>query len=447
MNNPLKVGFISLGCPKNQVDSEVMMGLVAARGHRITADPSRADAIVVNTCAFIEPAQQESVGAILEMAQCKRTGRARRLIVAGCLVERFGGEIQKNIPEVDALLATNDIEDVVAACEGCKPSPRTRRPYLYDENTPRALANPPHYAYIKIAEGCDHLCSFCIIPRFRGAFRSRRPDSVAAEAASLLAGGVREINLVGQDTTSYGQDLGLKDGLASLLERLASIETPHKKWIRFLYAYPNRISGRLLDTLAAHECLVKYIDMPLQHASAPVLRRMRRGGSAEAFLKLVERIRRRVPGVALRTTMITGFPGETEEDFRRLCEFVAEARFDHLGAFAYSDEETSRSFRLDGKVDRRTSCNRRRRLMAIQRRISRDALRRKTGSEAQVLVEGPSRETALLWEGRLAWQAPEIDGVCLINDCQGRPPHAGQFRRVRITEAHDYDVVGTLLEE
>jgi ribosomal protein S12 methylthiotransferase len=442
----LKVGFVSLGCPKNLVDTEVMMGLLAARGHELTPRPEEADIIVVNTCSFIGPAKQESVDAILEMAEFKRTGRARRLIVAGCLVERFGREIREQAPEVDAVVGTNDVEEIVAACEGRLVASHASRPYLYDDRTPRLLATPRHYAYIKIAEGCDHPCTFCVIPQFRGKFRSRGLESVVAEAAALFARGVREINLVGQDTTSYGEDLGMKNGLARLLARLASIETPGEKWIRFLYAYPNRITGRLLDTLAEHPSLVKYIDMPLQHASASVLRRMKRGSSGEIFLKLIARIRRTVPGVALRTSMMVGFPGESDADFDELCRFVEAARFDHLGVFSYSDEETSSSYRLDGKAGRRTIYNRRRRLMAIQRKISRAGNRRWIGQEADVLVEGPSQETDLLWEARMARQAPDIDGVCYINDFAGGPPEAGQIRPYRVTEAHDYDLVGTLLK-
>jgi ribosomal protein S12 methylthiotransferase len=423
-----------------------MMGLLAARGHQLTADPGDADAIVVNTCSFIGPAQQESVDAILEMARFKRDGQARRLIVAGCLVERFRDDIRAQVPEVDAVLGTDDVEGIVAACEGEALPPRPLRPYLYHDLTPRVLASPRHYAYVKIAEGCDHPCTFCVIPQFRGPFRSRRPESVAAEAAGLFSQGVREINLIGQDTTSYGEDLGMQDGLAHLLERLARIETPVPKWIRFLYAYPNRITPRLLDTLAAHDALVKYIDMPLQHSSPGVLKSMKRGASGDIFLKLLGRIRRSIPGVAIRTSMIVGFPGETDGDFDHLCQFVEAARFDHLGVFAYSDEETSRSYKLDGKVSGRDIYNRRRRLMAIQRRISRANNRRRPGQQAEVLVEGPSPETPLLWQARLSTQAPEIDGVCLINDFEGEPPAAGQIRRMRITEAHDYDLVGTLLE-
>ena len=442
----LKIGFVSLGCPKNLVDTEVMMGHLAARGHDLTAKPDEAEVIVVNTCSFIDPAKQESVDTILEMAEYKKTGRAKRLVVAGCLVERYRDEIRQALPQVDAVIGTNEVAGIAAACEGAARDPGSPPPFLYHEATPRVLATPPHYAYIKIAEGCDHPCSFCVIPQFRGRFRSRRFESVVVEAARLLANGVREINLIGQDTTSYGEDLGVKEGLAHLLARLAQIEAPQEKWIRFLYAYPNRITRRLLETLAVHDSLVKYIDMPLQHASAPVLRRMKRGGSAEIFLSLLERIRKTVPGVAIRTSMIVGFPGETESDFEGLCQFVQAARFDHLGVFSYSDEETSQSYHLDGKVDRRTIYNRKRRLMALQRKISRERNRAFVGREVPVLIEGRCRETDLLWEGRLPGQAPEIDGVCYINDDGGHAPQPGQMRRLRITQTHDYDFVGGLTD-
>jgi ribosomal protein S12 methylthiotransferase len=441
----LKVGFVSLGCPKNLVDSEVMMGQLAAHGHELTPHPDQADILVVNTCSFIDPAKKESVDTILEMAEYKKIGRAKKLIVAGCLVERYRDQIQKEMPEVDAVIGTNEIEQIVPLCEGVEVAANPFEPYLYHDLTPRVLATPKHYAYMKIAEGCDHPCTFCVIPQYRGKFRSRRFESVIAEATRLFQQGVREINLIGQDTTCYGEDYGLKDGLAELLGRLAQIETPAEKWIRFLYAYPNKVTQKLLDTIAQHQALVKYIDMPLQHSSARVLKRMKRGASGDIFLKLIERIRRTIPGVAIRTSMIVGFPGETTEDFEELCQFIEAARFDRLGVFSYSDEDTSASYHLDGKVDGRTIHNRKRRLMALQRKIARARNRRLVGSEVTVLVEGISKETDLLWEARMPTQAPEIDGVTLINDVEGAEPKPGQFRTLRITEGHDYDVVGTLL--
>ena len=422
-----------------------MMGQLVARGHELTPHPDEADILVVNTCSFIDPAKKESVDTILEMAEYKKVGRARKLIVAGCLVERYRGDIRKELPEVDALVGTNELEAIVALCEGEEPAPGSPGLYLYHDLTPRVLSTPRHYAYIKIAEGCDHPCTFCVIPQYRGRFRSRRFESVVSEVTRLFRQGVREINLIGQDTTCYGEDLGLKDGLALLLERLAAIEMPGARWIRFLYAYPNKITQKLLDTMAAHEPLVKYIDMPLQHASGRVLKRMKRGGSGEIFLKLLERIRRTVPGVAIRTSFITGFPGETAADFEELCHFVEAAQFDNLGVFAYSDEDTSASYGLDGKVDGRTIQNRKRRLMAIQRKVARARHRRMVGCEFPVLVEGRSEETDLLWQARNPGQAPEIDGVTLINDFEGAEPRAGEIRRARISESHDYDLVATLL--
>jgi ribosomal protein S12 methylthiotransferase len=444
----LKIGFVSLGCPKNLVDSEVMMGDIVSHGHELTAEPSEADVIVVNTCSFIDPAKQESVDTILEMAEYKTTGKAQRLIVAGCLVERYRDDIRKNIPEVDAVLGTNELSHITALCEGLEPKSESPAPYLYHDLSARVFTTPRHSAYIKIAEGCDHPCSFCIIPQFRGNFRSRRPESVVNEARRMFATGVREINLIGQDTTCYGEDLGLKDGLADLLARLAQlpVEAPH--WIRFLYAYPNRVTQRLLDTLAQYPSLVKYIDIPLQHASAPVLKRMKRGGTADIFLKLLERIRATIPGVTIRTSMIVGFPGETDAAFDELCSFVKAAQFDRLGVFSYSDEETSASFHLDAKVDKRTIYNRKRALMSLQRRISLARNRRLVGQEIPVLIEGPSRETELLWEGRIASQAPEIDGVCYINEFgpDENAPRPGEIRTLRVVEAHDYDLVGGLVD-
>ena len=422
-----------------------MMGELVARGHELTPHPDQADAIVVNTCSFIDPAKKESVETILEMAEYKRIGRAQRLIVAGCLVERYRDDIQKQMPEVDAVIGTDELDRIVSICEGIAEPANALEPYLYHDLTPRVLATPKHFAYIKIAEGCDHPCTFCVIPKYRGAFRSRRFESVISEATRLFSQGVREINLIGQDTTCFGEDLGLADGLASLLARLAQIETPQEKWIRFLYAYPNKVTQKLLDTIAEYPALVKYIDMPLQHASAPVLKRMKRGASGDIFLKLIERIRRTIPGVAIRTSMIVGFPGETAADFETLQQFVEAARFDRLGVFAYSDEDISGSFQLDGKCDGRVIYNRKRALLAAQRKISKNRNKSLIGQEVSILVEGRSPETDLLWQGRMPTQAPEIDGVTLINDYEGAEPRPGQIRRLRITEAHDYDVVGTLL--
>jgi ribosomal protein S12 methylthiotransferase len=477
---PPKVGFISLGCPKNLVDSEVMMGMLAQAGAQLIARAEDADVIVVNTCSFIESAQQESVNAILEMARHKNDGRARKLIVAGCLVERFRGDIQKNIPEVDAVVGTGELENILAAA-GIAPrstsqidsnSPfkiLTSRPegdaresqgrfsretwdgaiadlpnYLYDEATPRVLATPKYTAYVKIAEGCDHPCSFCIIPQLRGKFRSRRFESVVAEVERLARGGVREVTLIGQDTTCYGEDFGLKDGLALLLEKLAGIE--ELRWVRFLYAYPNKITGRLLETIAGHDKICSYMDVPLQHASATVLKRMKRGGGADVFLRSIEKMRRTIPDVTLRTSFIVGFPGETEKEFEELCEFVREAKFDWMGAFGYSDQEGAGAYRIDGKLPGREIEQRRKHLMQIQKRISKKNKKALVGKEFDLLLGGMSEESDLLLEGRTAMHAPEIDGKVFVNDVRdGLEPTEGEFYRCQITEAHDYDLVAKIL--
>jgi ribosomal protein S12 methylthiotransferase len=484
-----RIGFVSLGCPKNLVDSEVMMGLLDQAGAEITNRPETADILVVNTCSFIDKAKQESIDTILQMAEHKVSGKARKLIVAGCLVERYRDEIRKNMPEVDAVVGTGELEAILAAAGLETPAPPPDQPqlfsilpsgnghnvpsraegdlresqgrfaretwegaqaklpqYLYDHTTPRLLATRKSSAYIKIAEGCDHPCSFCVIPNLRGKFRSRRFASVVAEAEQLVAQGVRELTLIGQDTTCYGEDLGMKDGLAQLLDSLARI--PNLKWLRFLYAYPNKVTGRLLDTIAQHDVICKYLDMPLQHASGSVLKSMRRGGNADIFLKTIERVRAAVPGVAIRSTFITGFPGETEADFAVLSDFVRSAKLDWLGVFSYSDEEGSGAFHLGDKVPVRTIEARRRSLMRQQQSISRKSRASLVGRTFELLVEGASEETSLLWEGRTEHQAPEIDGKVFINDFgpfdQLNPGH---FYRCEITESQDYDLVGRIVAE
>ncbi len=444
-----KVGFVSLGCPKNLVDSEVMMGILARSGYEITPRAGDADVLVVNTCSFIAPAQQESVQSILEMAEYKKFGRAQKLIVAGCMVERYRDEIREQIPEVDAVIGTGEIEKILEACEGSlrnDDAESAQLPtYLYHDLTPRILATPRHTAYIKINEGCDHPCTFCVIPQLRGKFRSRRFESVVREAENLAAAGVREISLIGQDTTFYGEDLGLRDGLAVLLERLAQVEDLH--WIRFLYCYPNRITPRLLDTIAAHPRLAKYLDVPLQHASRNVLARMKRGSNGDAFLKMLEKARKAIPGVSIRTSFIVGFPGETENDFRELCDFVRDAEFDWMGVFAYSDEDKSQSFALDHKVDEKTIARRRDTLMSIQKKISARKLKRQVGQNLQVMLEGPSKDTDLVWEARLQGMAPDIDGKVYVTEFEGVNdaadlPAPGTLATIEITEAKDYDLIG-----
>jgi ribosomal protein S12 methylthiotransferase len=474
--SPPKVGFVSLGCPKNLVDSEVMMGMLAQAGAELIPRAEDADVIVVNTCSFIESAQQESVNTILEMARHKTAGRARKLVVAGCLVERFRDEIRKNIPEVDAVVGTGELENILSAAGVASP-PATNSPftilrsrpegdaraaqgrfsrenwdgaiadlpnYLYDDATPRLLATPRSTAYIKIAEGCDHPCSFCIIPQLRGKFRSRRFESVVAEAERLARSGVREITLIGQDTTCYGEDFGLNDGLPLLLEKLANIQD--LRWIRFLYAYPNKITGRLLETIATHDKICSYIDVPLQHASPTVLKRMKRGGGGEIFLRSIETMRRTIPGVTLRTSFIVGFPGETESEFEELCAFVRHAEFDWMGSFGYSDQQGAGAFSLEDKLPAREIERRRKRLMQIQRSISKKKKKALVGKEFDLLLEGTSEETELLLEGRTTMHAPEIDGKVFVNDVpEGLDPQPGEFYRCQITEAHDYDLIAKIL--
>ncbi len=636
-----KVGFVSLGCPKNLVDSEVMMGLLHHNGATLTPDAEDADIIVVNTCSFIDTAKQESVNTILEMAKHKLAagGRARKLIVAGCLVERYRDDIMASIPEVDAVVGTGELEQILAAAglsptghafgdgnpfnilpqttatlgapssptapspirmglgaadpstglqlpdnltpadlgqpsidshiqhdlavlpsgssvalgdtlvaraassvsqhsrplsdatvapqlqivqslaetgtthgsdalthrgnhvahvsnpdkpagntgpaasyraaepitplgyaaEGSRPEGDLRErqgrfsreawmidgsgakaalpDYLYSDATPRILATPRASAYIKIAEGCDHPCTFCIIPQLRGKFRSRRIGSILAEAQNLIAQGVREITLIGQDTTCYGEDLGLSEGLAQLLDALAPL--PGLRWLRFLYTYPNKVTTRLLETIARHANVAKYLDVPLQHASPSVLKAMKRGGSGDIFLKLIEKARALVPGIVIRTSFIVGFPGETEADFQQLLDFVAAAKIDWLGVFSYSDEEGAKAFEFadSTKVPKRTIEARRRKLMKLQQKISARAKAQWVGRTLDLLVEGESEETDLLWEGRTLFHAPEIDGKVFINDFG---PHdalvPGTFYRAEITESHDYDLVATILE-
>jgi ribosomal protein S12 methylthiotransferase len=550
------VGFVSLGCPKNLVDSEVMMGLLHRGGAQLTPRAEDADILVVNTCSFIDSAKQESVDTILEMVQHKiaNGGRAQRLIVAGCLVERYRDEIISNIPEVDAVVGTGELEAILEAAGLNRPAQTaansafpilttaqierhassvnqhsrpeggvqtqhelgapfiaeshpamsgvgtTSRPegdlreqqgrfsreawdgatatlptYLYSDDTPRILTTPRASAYIKIAEGCDHPCSFCIIPQLRGKFRSRPIASIVAEAKSLIAQGVREITLIGQDTTCYGEDLPAqlfpatnsgaphlasemwasteaegklrKPELADLLDALAPL--PGLRWLRFLYAYPNKITTRLLETIARHDTIAKYLDVPLQHASTNVLKRMRRGGTSARFLQIIEKARKTIPGLVLRTSFIVGFPGETDADFAELCAFIEAARIDWLGVFSYSDEEGAQAF-LEApelKVPKRTIESRRRKLMRLQQKISRSARSQWIGREIDVLVEGEYEETELLWQGRSLEMAPEIDGKVLINDFG---PHEtlvpGTFYRAEITESHDYDVVARIIE-
>lgn len=422
------------------------MGILARDGYELTPHAEEAEVLVVNTCSFIEPAQKESIETILEMAEHKKFGAAKKLIVAGCLVERYREQILEQVPEVDAVVGTGEVERILEAVQGdLRVLPARPPAFLYHELTPRIVTTPRHAAYIKIAEGCDHPCTFCIIPQLRGKFRSRRFESVVREAENLAASGVREVTLIGQDTTSYGEDLGLRDGLAQLLANLAEIEL---LWVRFLYAYPNRVTQKLLDTIAAHPRLAKYMDMPLQHGSRNVLARMKRGSHREAFLKLLERIRATIPGVSLRSSFIVGFPGETEADFAELCDFVRAARLDWMGVFEYSDVDNAGSHALNEKVSAETTAERRNHLMGIQKRISREKLRAFKGSVATALVEGPSRENPLVWEARLEGMAPEIDGKLYLTDIEagGEAAMSGDAVRVEILKSDTYDLIARVAE-
>src|SRR2546425_782096 len=444
-----KVGFISLGCPKNLVDSEVMMGQLQQGGYQITANADEADTVVVNTCGFIDSAKKESIEAILEAVRLKTDGTAKRLVVAGCLVERYRDELKAELPEVDAFIGTSQINDILTVCD---PRTNTRAlpliplgnqsaTYLYDESTPRVLATPSHYAYIKIAEGCDRPCAFCFIPQMRGHFRSRRFGSIVAEAHQLAEEGVKELILVAQDSSRYGEDLGKQDALAHLLRELS--HTDGIEWVRVMYTYPTHISDGFLDVLAEEPKAVKYLDMPLQHASQNVLKLMKRGGNRTSLERLIERVRERVPGIAVRTTFITGFPGETEEDFQELLAFIKNVEFDRVGVFTYSDEEGTPAFDLPDKVDPKIAKRQRDQLMREQSKISRRKNKARIGETVRVLFEGESNESELLWQGRMETQAPDIDGCVLINDApEGFMPKAGDLLDVLITEAQQYDLVG-----
>ena len=447
-----KVGFISLGCPKNLVDSEVMMGHLKLSGYEITANAEEAETVVVNTCGFIDSAKKESIEAILEAARLKTTGKAKRLVVAGCLVERYRDELKAELPEVDAFIGTSQIDDILSVCDPktnlralpVVPLGNQSATYLYDESTPRVLATPSHYAFIKIAEGCDRPCAFCFIPQMRGHFRSRRFGSIIAEAQQLAEEGVKELILVAQDSSRYGEDLGKQDALARLLCELAQTGGIH--WVRVMYTYPTHISDGFLDVLAEEPKAVRYLDMPLQHCSQRVLRLMKRGGNRQSLERLIERVRSRVPGIGVRTTFITGFPGETEEDFEELMSFVRTVEFDRVGVFTYSDEEGTPAFELPDKIDPKIAKQRQRRLMKEQAGISRRKNRSRIGETVTVLFEGEAKESELLWQGRMETQAPDIDGCVLINDVpEGVLPRAGDIVNVEITEAHEYDLVGRIV--
>jgi ribosomal protein S12 methylthiotransferase len=441
-----KVGFVSLGCAKNLLDTEIMLGHLGGAGYELTDRPEEAEVLVVNTCGFIDKAKQESIDTILEMAKQKETGNCRRLVVSGCLAQRYAQEIGKEIPEVDVVMGLDQLQTVVDACEQHDRRVEELKAdgsaaYLYDHLAPRVVTTPSHYAYIKISEGCDYPCTFCIIPKIRGAYRSRTPDSVLAEAESLAKRGVKELVLIAQDTTRYGDELGMKRGLAELLRQLARVEGI--EWVRFLYAYPTTIDDAVLEAMAEEPALCRYVDMPLQHASDRILKAMKRPGTGASNRALIQRIREAVPEVAVRSSFIVGFPGEAEADFQALQEFVEEVALDHLGVFTYSNEEETAAFAPEEAISREEKEARRDRLMERQAAISLANNRRKVGEILNVLVEGLSEETDLLLQGRSEHQAPGIDGVVLINEGEASP---GSFVRVEVTEAHPYDLVGRVVD-
>ena len=477
----MKIGMVSLGCPKNLVDSEVMLGLAQKDGHRLTRDAADADVLVVNTCAFIDKAKQESIDTILEMAEHKKTGACRRLIVTGCMAERYRDELKAQIPEIDAILGTGEVPAIVNAISGGSKeqdpphtvrqdppyavplfrsngepvnfgrSERTgptedRRPktadlpdYLYDSNTPRLLATPRHYAYIKIAEGCDYKCAFCIIPTLRGKYRSRSIESVVQEAERLAASGVKELLLISQDTSFYGVDKGERGSLARLLRALNRVEG--LEWIRMLYLYPTTIGDDVLEAMAESEKVCRYVDLPLQHASDRVLKRMKRPGTRASYEQLLGRIRTRVPGVTLRTTFIVGFPGETAEDYAELESFVKAIEFDHVGVFTYSHEEGTSAHALTDDVPAALKRKRQAGVMRLQKQVVRRAHRGRLGQQVTVLVDGPAAEHDLVLRGRLEGQAPEIDPLVYLTDCDPSALSPGQFVQAEIVASRGYDLV------
>ena len=462
----MKIGLISLGCPKNLVDSEVMLGLAQNAGHELTAEPADADVLVVNTCAFIDSAKQESIDAILEMAQHKASGSCKRLIVTGCLGERYRDELREEIPEIDAVLGTGDVPEIVNAIAGAHvplrfyrsstlqappstlqvpPSTLQNPPgnllptYIYDADTPRLLATPRHYAYVKIAEGCDYKCAFCIIPTLRGAYRSRPSDSIVREARALADRGVKELLLISQDTTFYGIDRQERGALARLLRELNAVDG--LEWIRLLYLYPTTIDDETLMAMADCEKVCKYIDLPLQHASDPVLKRMKRPGSRRHYDALLGRIRDRVPGVALRTTFIVGFPGEIGHDVDELLSFVEDHSFDHVGVFTYSHEEGTSAHALADDVPAREKQSRRSRVMGLQKRLVRRRQRSRVGETTRVMVDGPSGDHDLVLKARLMTQAPDIDAAVYLTECDPSRLRAGDFAEVEIVAARDYDLI------
>ena len=444
-----RIGFVSLGCPKNLVDSEVMLGTLAQHGYTITPDKQDADVLVVNTFGFIDTAKQESIDTILEMVEMKNSGNCKKLVVAGCLAERYRADIRKEIPEIDFVFGPDELGRILEAVkletDDAEPAISIDALYTSTEvpTIPRVLTTPGHMAYLKISEGCDHVCTFCAIPGFRGRFRSRSVKDLVAETNRLADQGVREVILVSQDTMAYGKDLGMADGVTTLLRQLARVEGV--KWVRFLYCYPNTVTENLVRLVSEEERLCKYFDIPYQHASKTVLDRMKRGGSRDVYERQIENIRKWNPDAGLRTSFITGFPGESEDDFKEILTFMRNAAFDNVGVFLYSDEEGTGAFDLDGKVQRRTAVRRRNQVMKTQAGISKNKLRGMVGRQVEVLLEGASDESELLLKGRMETQAPDIDGQVLINDTGEQSVRNGEFYTVEITESMEYDLIGRIV--
>lgn len=441
-NDSKTIHFVSLGCAKNRVDTEVMLGVSDDEGYRLVASPEEAEVIVVNTCGFIGPAKKESIDTILEMAQYKEEGQCERLVVAGCLSQRYPEELAKELPEVDHLLGSSDMLSLskVLRREAERMMVGNPADWTIRATDPRRLSLGGPSAYMKIAEGCNRSCSFCAIPGIRGKQRSREITDLVSEATRLAEEGVVELNLVSQDTIAFGRDLDGRPDLAELVEALG--EVPGIRWIRLHYLYPEKLDDRLIELMASHPKVLPYIDMPLQHASDPVLRAMRRGHGGERLYRLVDRVRAAIPGLVFRTTFLVGHPGETEEAFEELLDFVRYAEFDHIGVFTYSPEEGTRAFEMEHEVPPAVARKRQRKLMSVQRAISRDRLRARVGHEVEVLVTGPSDESEFLLEGRFYGQAPEVDGKVILANGEAE---IGEIRRALVTNASDYDLVADLL--
>ena len=439
-----KIHFVSLGCPKNRVDSEVMVGVATRSGFQLTDDAADANVIVVNTCGFIGEAKKESIETIFELSAMKEHGACERLVVSGCLSQRYPTELAAQMPEVDHFLGSSDMLRLEDVLRGKADRMLVGNPaeWVIRASDPRVITGPRGSAYLKIAEGCNRSCSFCVIPQLRGKQRSRTVDDVVREAEALAASGVLELNLVSQDTVAYGRDLPKagRQSLAELVRRVADVKGI--RWVRVFYLYPETIDEELIELLGSHPRVVPYVDMPLQHAAEAMLRRMKRGCGQDRQRRVVARLREKIPGLTFRTAFIVGHPGETDEEFEELCEFVRWAEFERVGVFKYSDEETCASHELAGKVAGKVAAGRFRKLMTLQRKIAKKKNEGLVGRELDVLVEGPSEEHDFVMEGRHAGQAPDIDGKVYLS---GGEAHAGEMRRVRITQASDYDLVGELL--